>query len=109
MDYPRYPISELHLGEFPDSLEFQSWKVNFKTEVCANSVFPQITLHWIKEVEMAKPIGELMTSRSIVGRTDFPDFDMLDAKIAEKDSHECALPKESKCRRATCSKNTTDS
>ena len=32
MDYPRFPISELHLGKFPDSLEFQSWKVNFKTE-----------------------------------------------------------------------------
>ena len=26
---------------FPNSLEFQSWKVNFKTEVCANSVLPQ--------------------------------------------------------------------
>ena len=22
MDYPRYPISEMHLGKFPDSLEF---------------------------------------------------------------------------------------
>ena len=39
MDYPRYQISELHLGKFPDSFKFQSWKVNFKTEVCANSVF----------------------------------------------------------------------
>ena len=27
MDYPRYPISEMHLGKFPDSLEFQSWRV----------------------------------------------------------------------------------
>ena len=27
MDYPRFPISEMHLGKFPDSLEFQSWKV----------------------------------------------------------------------------------
>ena len=31
MDYPRYPISELHLVKFPNSLEFQSWKVNFNT------------------------------------------------------------------------------
>ena len=30
---------------------------------------------------MAKPIAELMTSRSIVERTDFPDYDMLDAMI----------------------------
>ena len=58
------------------------WKVNFKTEVCANSVFPQITMHWIKDVEIAKTIADLMTSRSIVGRTDCPDYEMLDAKIA---------------------------
>ena len=39
-------------------------------------------MHWIKEVEIAKSIDELMTSRSIVGRNDFPDYDMLDAMIA---------------------------
>ena len=43
--------------QFPDSLEFQSWKVNFKTEIRANSVLPQITMHWIKEVEIAKSIN----------------------------------------------------
>ena len=26
MDYPRLPISEMHTGKFPDSMEFQSWK-----------------------------------------------------------------------------------
>ena len=31
MEYPRFPISELHLAKFPDSMEFESWKVNFKT------------------------------------------------------------------------------
>ena len=35
IDYPRFPISEMHLGTFPHSMEFQSWKVNFKTEVCS--------------------------------------------------------------------------
>ena len=39
-------------------------------------------MHWIEEVEIAKSIDEVMTSRSIVGRTDFPDYDMLDAMIA---------------------------
>ena len=82
VDYPRYPISELHLGKFPDSLEPQSWKVKLKTEVFANSVFPQITMHWIKEVEEAKSIEDLMTSQSIAGRRDFADYEMLDAKIA---------------------------
>ena len=82
MDYPRFQISEMHLGKFRDSLEFQSWKVNFKTEVCAKSAFPHNTMHVIKEVETAKSRDDLMTSRSITGRTDFPDYDMLDAMIA---------------------------
>ena len=38
-------------------------------------------MHWIKEVEIAKSIDELMTSRSILERADFPDFDMLDTMI----------------------------
>ena len=82
IDYPRFPIAELHLGKFPDSTEFQSWKVNFKTEVCPKTAYLHLTMHWIKEVEMAKSNDELKTSRSIVGRTDFPDFDMLHAMIA---------------------------
>ena len=39
-------------------------------------------MHWIKEVEMVKAIDELVTSRSILARNDFPDYDMLDAMIA---------------------------
>ena len=82
MDHLRFRISEMHLGKFPDSKEYQSWKVNFKTEVCSKTADPQLTMQWIKEVEMAKSIEELVTSRSIVERTDFPDYDMLDAMMA---------------------------
>ena len=82
MDYPRFPISEMRLGKFPDSLEFQSWKVNFKTEMCLKTTVLHITVQWFKEVEIAKSIVELMISRSILERTDFPDYDMLDAMIA---------------------------
>ena len=39
-------------------------------------------MHWIKEVEIAKSMDELMTSRSFEERTDFTDYDMLDAMIA---------------------------
>ena len=39
-------------------------------------------MQWIKEVQVAKSIDELLTSRSVVGRTDFPDYDLLDAMIA---------------------------
>ena len=63
-------------------MEFQSWKVNFRTEVCLRTAYLQITVLWIKEVEIAKSIDELMTSRAIVGRNDVPDFDVLCAMIA---------------------------
>ena len=82
MENPRFPISKLHLAKFPDSMEFESWKVNFKTEVCAKTANPQITMSWITEVEKAKSIDESSTSQSILGRTDFPDCGMLDVMIA---------------------------
>ena len=48
--HPRILISEWNLGKFPDSMEFQSWKVNFGTGVCLRTADPQVTMHWIKEV-----------------------------------------------------------
>ena len=68
---PRNQISELHL---PDSVEFQCWKVNFKTEVYANSPCPTVTMPWTKESEIATSMDDLMTSQS--------DFEVLDTKIA---------------------------
>ena len=82
MDYTRFSISEMHPGKVTDSMKFQSWKVNFKTEICSKTADPYLAMPWIKEVEMAKSIDELVTSQSIMGRTDFPDCDMLDAMIA---------------------------
>ena len=68
MAYPRIPITKWNLGKFPDSMEFQSWKVNSRTEVCLRTAGPQITTLWIKDVEIAKSIDEFVTSRSIVGK-----------------------------------------
>ena len=62
----------MHLGKCPDSMEILSWTLNFKTEVCSITAHPHLTMHWTKEVEMAKSIDELVTSRSILERTDFP-------------------------------------
>ena len=70
------------LLENSQTVEFQSWKVNFKTEVCSETANPQLTLQWIKDVEVAKSIDVLMTSRSIVGRRDSPDYDIFDGMIA---------------------------
>ena len=36
---------------------------------------------WVKEVEMVDSLEELNSSRSVAGKS-FPNFEMLDAKIA---------------------------
>ena len=60
----------------------ESWKLNFRTEVCMRTADRQVAMLWIKEVEVAKSIDELVTSRSITGQHTFPDFDMHDTMIA---------------------------
>ena len=75
IDYPRFPI-------FLDSRKLQSWKVNFKTELCSKTADLHLPMHWTKEVDMAKPIDEPLTSRSIVARNDFSNYDMLVAMTA---------------------------
>ena len=66
--YPGYQIPETHLGKFPDPTEFQGWKVNFRTEVCSKAKDPRLAMQWIKEIEIAKSIDDLITSRSIWGK-----------------------------------------
>ena len=39
-------------------------------------------MQWIKEIETTKSIDDLVTPRSYLGRTDFPDHDTLDAMMA---------------------------
>ena len=82
MEYPRIPITEMHLGKISDSLEFQSWKDNFRTEVCLRTAEHQVTMLWTKEVETAESIDERVTSRWNTGQPNFLGFDMLDATIA---------------------------
>ena len=52
VDYPIIPITEMHLVKFSDSMEFESWKDNFRTEVCLRTADPQVTMLWIKEVQI---------------------------------------------------------
>ena len=46
-DYPRVPLTEWNIGKFPDSMEFQSWKLDFRTEVFMRTAEPQVTMLWI--------------------------------------------------------------
>ena len=101
MEYPRFPFSEMHLGKFPDSMEVQSWKVNFNTEVCSKAADPCLTMRWIKEVEIEKSVDELMTSQSILGGKRHPglrDAGRTDTVFSEKASQlACGIPQKSKC------------
>ena len=111
-DYQRIIFSEWYLGKNPDSMEFQSWKVNFRTEVCLRTADPQITMLWIKEVEIAKSIDELVQSRSITGQHNFPDFDMLDAMIAsalKKFSTRSQISEKEQVSKSSELRRTTDS
>ena len=74
-------VSEMHFGTFPYPSTFQHWKTSFKTEVCSCSNFPTEAMHWPKDVEMVDSVEDPETSRSIRGHR-FPNFEMLDAKIA---------------------------
>ena len=108
MDYTKFPISEMHLRKLPDSIEFQSWKVNLKTEVCSKSADPHIKMHWTKEVEMAKVNRRTCDIAIDYKAKRFPwlwQASCDDCVCIEKAAqHACAFPKKSKCRRATCSK-----
>ena len=52
-----------------------------KSQVTTCSDFASDAMLWIKEVEMVDSLEELKSSRSVHGK-DFPNFEMLDAKIA---------------------------
>ena len=81
-DKPRFPISEVHQGKFPDSLDFKAGKSTSRLKYVQNQQILISQKHWIKEVQTAKSIDDLMTSRPIVVRTDVADNDMLEAMIA---------------------------
>ena len=81
MIIPSYLSLEMHLGKFPDHTEFQSWIVNFRTEVCSKAKNPTRALQWITEIEAAKSLDDLITPKSITGK-DFPDYEELDLMMA---------------------------
>ena len=69
---------ELRPGIFENSQtqwKFKAGKSTSRLKYVRNQQIPHLTMHWITEVEMAKSIDELMTSRSIVWRNDFTDYD----------------------------------
>ena len=76
----RQQISELQYDKFPSPQSFLVWKLRFKNQVTTSSCFPSEAMLWIKEGEI-RVISGMKSSRSVSGKI-FPNFEMLDAKIA---------------------------
>ena len=78
----RQQMSELQFDRFLNPSSFLVWKTRFKTHRSqVVLIFRRKLMLWIKEVEMVDSLDELKSSRSVYGK-DFPNFEMLDAKIA---------------------------
>ena len=76
-------LPNVKLGcKFGDKCSF-AHKIRFKTQVSACSSSRSEAMLWFKEVEMADSVDDLKkSSRSIWGYAHFPNFEMLDARIA---------------------------
>ena len=73
--------SELQFHKLTTPSSFACWKGVFKNpSVCSGS--PSEAMLWIKEVEMVDSVDDLKSSHSIQVYTHFPNFEMLDARIA---------------------------
>ena len=81
-DQQKLQISELQFDKFPTPSTFSCWKMRFKTQVSACSGSPSEAMLWITEVEMVDSVDDLKSPRSTQGYTHFPNFEMLDARIA---------------------------
>ena len=75
-------ISGNHVHNFPTPQTLSCWKIKFQTEACSCSNFPTEAMLWIKEVKMVNSVDDLKSSCSLQGITPFPDFELLDARIA---------------------------
>ena len=76
----RQQILELQFDKFPTPASFLCWKIRFRNQVTTFFSF-SIGNFVMDEMEMFDSLGELKSSRSAAGKN-FPNFEMLDAKIA---------------------------
>ena len=74
---PRLPFSEF-FEQSPYSSNIHVLEIRLKTQVSACSGSPSEAMLWIKEVDMVETVDDLKSSRSIVGNTHWPIFELLD-------------------------------
>ena len=68
-------------AKFPCRTEFQSLIVNFRAKVCVIAKNLALVLHWIKKIEAASSLKDLINSKSVT-RKDFSDYEELDLMLA---------------------------
>ena len=83
MTLPSYLPSEMHLQKFPDQTEFLCCVVNFQTEVCVKAKNLVLVLQWIKKIEAASSLKDLINPTPSTGQ-DFSDYEELDLMMAEE-------------------------
>ena len=83
MTIPSYLHSEMHLHKFPDQTEFQSWVVNFRTEVCEKNEESRAPIAVDQEIEETSSVKDLINPKSIAVK-DFSDYEELDLMMAEE-------------------------
>ena len=77
----RQQIFELQYDKFPAPSSFLYWKTRFKNQVTTCSDCPSGAVLWVTEEGVVDSLDELKSPRSIAG-DNFPNFEMLDARIA---------------------------
>ena len=78
----RQQIPEHQFDKFPTPSSFVYWKIRFKSQVTTCSDFPLEATLWTKEVEMGDSVNDIFKSLRSIASKNFPNFEMLDAKIA---------------------------
>ena len=105
MTIPSCLSSEMHLQKSLDQTEFQSWVVNFRAEVCAKAKNLALALQWIKKIEAASSLKDLIKinyEQRVLWfwRIGFDDGGRIETVLRKVS----ALPKEDPRRRAESSK-----
>ena len=105
MDYPRIPVMEWNLGKFPDPVEFQSWKVISKLKYVRKQPILRSLCSGSKKLRLQNHLSDIAVDYR-AKRLRRPRYAWCDDRVCiEKASqHADPFPKESKCRRAACSK-----
>ena len=88
------------IRQLPVSTIILGVEKRFKNQVTTCSDFPSDAMLWIKQVEMVDSLEELNSSQSACGKN-FPNFEMLDAKIffcSEQDQPEFPVQEEVQSR-----------